>query len=176
MSGTAFGTSYSFARRTAAVAVVSLAAMLLVATLSIAALFLRAQIEHSRASALTQANVASSTMAAAMRFGGYEVINDALRVFDTGANHDSAAAYDRAGKLVAQRQRWYLGALRNLHQYGWKLPWYLRWVYWRQQLGLMLSVVLLVLVMATWAWSIMAYGFGVSPLLTALLEQLKCII
>jgi len=102
MSSTAFGTSYSFARRTAAVAMVSLAAMLLVATLSIAALFLRAQIEHSRASALTQANVASSTMAAAMRFGGYEVINDALRVFDTGANHDSAAAYDRAGKLVAQ--------------------------------------------------------------------------
>jgi len=102
MSGTAVGSSYSFARRTAAVAVVSLAVMLLVATLSIAALFLRAQIEHSRASALTQANVASSTMAAAMRFGGYEVINDALRVFDTGANHDSAAAYDRTGKLVAQ--------------------------------------------------------------------------
>lgn len=102
MSGTAVGSSYSFARRTAAVAVVSLAVMLLVATLSIAALFLRAQIEHSRASALTQANVASSTMAAAMRFGGYEVINDALRVFDTGADHDSAAAYDRTGKLVAQ--------------------------------------------------------------------------
>ncbi len=42
--------------------------------------------------------------------------------------------------LYHQRHRWYLGALRNLKAYGLKLPWHLRWVYWRQQAGLLLSL------------------------------------
>ncbi|MBT8227877.1 MAG: glycosyltransferase family 2 protein [Dactylosporangium sp.] len=46
---------------------------------------------------------------------------------------------DTPKKLIKQRERWYLGALRNLNDYGSRLPWHLRWVYWRQQAGLLLS-------------------------------------
>lgn len=42
--------------------------------------------------------------------------------------------------LQRQRRRWYLGALGNLWQYGTKMPWHLRWIYWRQQIGLALSI------------------------------------
>ncbi len=42
--------------------------------------------------------------------------------------------------LWQQRHRWYLGALRNLQAYGSRMPWHMRWVYWRQQAGLALSV------------------------------------
>lgn len=65
-------------------------------------------------------------------------------------------------KLLAQRRRWYLGALGNLHHYGWKLPWYLRWVYWRQQLGLLMSVFVLAFVMTAWVLSIAMEGIGLS--------------
>jgi cellulose synthase/poly-beta-1,6-N-acetylglucosamine synthase-like glycosyltransferase len=41
--------------------------------------------------------------------------------------------------LAAQRHRWYLGAMRNIVQYGRRLPWHLRWTYWRQQAGLLLA-------------------------------------
>jgi cellulose synthase/poly-beta-1,6-N-acetylglucosamine synthase-like glycosyltransferase len=41
--------------------------------------------------------------------------------------------------LSAQRHRWYLGAMRNIVQYGRRLPWHLRWTYWRQQAGLLLA-------------------------------------
>jgi cellulose synthase/poly-beta-1,6-N-acetylglucosamine synthase-like glycosyltransferase len=41
--------------------------------------------------------------------------------------------------LVAQRNRWYLGAMRNIVQYGRRLPWHLRWTYWRQQAGLLVA-------------------------------------
>lgn len=41
--------------------------------------------------------------------------------------------------LSAQRHRWYLGAMRNITQYGRRLPWHLRWTYWRQQAGLLLA-------------------------------------
>lgn len=41
--------------------------------------------------------------------------------------------------LSAQRHRWYLGAMRNILQYGRQLPWHLRWTYWRQQAGLLLA-------------------------------------
>jgi hypothetical protein len=41
--------------------------------------------------------------------------------------------------LSAQRHRWYLGAMRNIVQYGRRLPWHLRWTYWRQQAGLFLA-------------------------------------
>lgn len=42
--------------------------------------------------------------------------------------------------LYHQRHRWYLGALHNLAAYGRKLPIHLRFLYWRQQAGLYLSV------------------------------------
>jgi cellulose synthase/poly-beta-1,6-N-acetylglucosamine synthase-like glycosyltransferase len=41
--------------------------------------------------------------------------------------------------LVAQRHRWYLGAMRNIVHYGRLLPWHLRWTYWRQQAGLVFA-------------------------------------
>lgn len=97
-----FLSNYSLARRATLATVLTLVAMLSIAGVALAALFLKGLIDESRSSALTQANVASSTMSAAMRFGGYEVITEALRVFDTGAGHDSAAVYDPAGRLRAE--------------------------------------------------------------------------
>lgn len=47
---------------------------------------------------------------------------------------------EKVDKLVNQRERWYNGALVNLKAYGWSLPWYMRWVYWKQQIGLFLSL------------------------------------
>ncbi len=44
------------------------------------------------------------------------------------------------GKLYRQRHRWYLGALRNIGEYGRRMPWYMRWTYWRQQGGLAISL------------------------------------
>lgn len=44
-------------------------------------------------------------------------------------------------KIVKQRERWYNGALINLKSYGCTLPWYLKWVYWKQQIGLGLSMI-----------------------------------
>lgn len=41
--------------------------------------------------------------------------------------------------LVGQRHRWYLGAMRNVVHYGRRMPWHLRWTYWRQQAGLLLA-------------------------------------
>ena len=97
-----FLSNYSLARRATLATVLTLLAMLSVAGVALASLFLKGQIDETRVSALTQANVASSTMSAAMRFGGAEVIAEALRVFDTGAGHDSAAVYDRLGHLNAE--------------------------------------------------------------------------
>lgn len=96
-----FLSNYSLARRATLATVLTLVTMLSLAGAALAWLFLKGQIDESRVSALTQANVASSTMSAAIRFGGYEVIAEALRVFDTGVGHDSAAVYDRAGHLRA---------------------------------------------------------------------------
>lgn len=42
--------------------------------------------------------------------------------------------------LQQQRRRWYLGALGNLWHYGAKMPWYLRWIYWKQQAGLVAAI------------------------------------
>jgi cellulose synthase/poly-beta-1,6-N-acetylglucosamine synthase-like glycosyltransferase len=47
------------------------------------------------------------------------------------------------GKLYRQRHRWYLGALRNLREYGRRMPWHMRIIYWRQQVGLALSILVL---------------------------------
>lgn len=65
-------------------------------------------------------------------------------------------------KLGSQRMRWYLGALRNLRHYGRKLPPHMRWIYWRQQIGLMVTVLALaVYVLAlTLTLAMMAAGSG----------------
>jgi diguanylate cyclase len=94
--------SYSLARRITLTTVTTLVVMLLLAGLTLAAVFANAQIEQSRVAALTQASVASTTVAAAMRFGGTEVIAETLRVFDGGSDPDSAAVYDRQGRLVSE--------------------------------------------------------------------------
>jgi cellulose synthase/poly-beta-1,6-N-acetylglucosamine synthase-like glycosyltransferase len=44
------------------------------------------------------------------------------------------------GALWNQRDRWYLGALWNLRAYGLRMPWYMKMVYWKQQIGLFVSV------------------------------------
>jgi cellulose synthase/poly-beta-1,6-N-acetylglucosamine synthase-like glycosyltransferase len=55
---------------------------------------------------------------------------------------------ETSANLYRQRHRWYLGALRNLQNYGLRMPPHLRWIYWSQQLGLAVSV-LSILLMAT---------------------------
>lgn len=51
--------------------------------------------------------------------------------------------------LQKQRIRWYRGAIDNLRNYGTQLPGRLRWLYWRQQAGLVLSVVRTFLMLST---------------------------
>lgn len=102
MSIRRFFASYALARRATLATVATLVAMMLLAGLTLAALFARDQVEQGRIAALTQANVASSTVAAALRFGGKEVIAESLRVFDSGPDPDSAAVYDRQGRLLAE--------------------------------------------------------------------------
>ena len=97
-----FFAGYALARRATFATVATLLTMLLLAGLTLAALFAKDQIEQSRLAALTQANVASSTVAAGLRFGGAEVIAESLRVFDSGPDPDSAAVYDRQGRLMAE--------------------------------------------------------------------------
>lgn len=94
--------SYSLARRATFASVTALVSMLLVAGLTLAALFANSQIEQSRVAALTQASVASSTVSAALRFGGSQVIAESLYVFDSGPNPDSAAVYNRQGRLLGE--------------------------------------------------------------------------
>ena len=102
MSIRRFFASYALARRATFSTVATLLAMLLLSGLTLAALFARDQIEQGRIAALTQADVASSTVAAALRVGGKEVVADALRVFDSGLDPDSAAVSDRQGRLLAE--------------------------------------------------------------------------
>lgn len=56
---------------------------------------------------------------------------------------------ETAKNLYYQRHRWYLGALRNLQNYGKMLPKHLRWTYWRQQIGLGFAVAALLLIMTS---------------------------
>ncbi|WP_305783095.1 glycosyltransferase family 2 protein [Symbioplanes lichenis] len=69
----------------------------------------------------------------ALQACGYDVRSPA---YGMGATTD---VMESVPKLVAQRERWYLGALRNIAQYGRLMPFHMRWVYWRQQAGLLLS-------------------------------------
>ena len=94
--------SYSLARRVTIATVATLTMMLLLAGLTLALLFASDQIEQSRVSAMHQANIASSTVSAAVRFGGVDVISESLRAFDSGLGPGSAAVYDRKGQLLAE--------------------------------------------------------------------------
>lgn len=73
----------------------------------------------------------------ALQACGYRVLSPAGMLATTDV-------MDEVGKLIKQRERWYLGALRNLRQYGRQMPWHMRWVYWRQQTGLLLSALVTV--------------------------------
>ncbi|SEE83800.1 glycosyltransferase [Ruania alba] len=66
--------------------------------------------------------------------------------------------------LWQQRHRWYLGALRNLQAYGSRMPWHMRWVYWRQQAGLTLSVLAVAAHVILVAILLGIGGFTLSPL------------
>jgi len=84
---------------------------------------------------------------------------------------------DEFKKLKNQRVRWYQGALVNLKNFGTSLPWHMRWIYWKQQIGLLVSLIMfslicLVLIMTqiffggiiiTWIWLI--------PLVVLVLER-----
>lgn len=60
--------------------------------------------------------------------------------------------------LIRQRERWYLGAIRNITQYGRLLPGHMRWTYWRQQAGLALSAVVAVTYLVALAVSVAWFG------------------
>lgn len=64
--------------------------------------------------------------------------------------------------LQRQRRRWYLGALGNLWNYGTKMPWDLRWVYWRQQIGLGFAIVSCLLIFTAMGINIATGNFGFS--------------
>lgn len=95
---------------------------------------------------------------------------------------------EKLGALRKQRVRWYRGAIENLQAYGRKLPWHLRWTYWRQQFGLLLSVFVIVLMLAALGITITGYiggfvGFswpmflliGVLPTVVHLIERVSSV-
>lgn len=71
--------------------------------------------------------------------------------------------------LQRQRRRWYLGALGNLWHYGTKLPWHLRWVYWKQQIGLAFSVLTCAVILAALVINIAMGNMGFSWFFVVLL-------
>lgn len=66
------------------------------------------------------------------------------RVLSPAGMQATTDVMETVGKLAGQRERWYLGALRNIAQYGRRMPGHMRWIYWRQQAGLVLSAVVAV--------------------------------
>jgi cellulose synthase/poly-beta-1,6-N-acetylglucosamine synthase-like glycosyltransferase len=67
---------------------------------------------------------------------------------------------DTVKAVYHQRHRWYIGALGNIWHYGRRMPWFLRWVYWRQQAGLFMALLMFGLIAGANALSIAAYGIG----------------
>ncbi|WP_199515148.1 glycosyltransferase family 2 protein [Nucisporomicrobium flavum] len=61
-------------------------------------------------------------------------------------------------KLIGQRERWYLGAMRNIVQYGRLMPFHMRWTYWRQQVGLLLSAIVAAVYLIALAVSLIVFG------------------
>lgn len=88
---------------------------------------------------------------------------------------------DRPNKLINQRERWYNGALVNLKAYGLKLPWYLKWIYWKQQVGLFVSLLaFLTLCLLLIASSLISGGIAVTwfwaiPICLLAIERTKTV-
>jgi cellulose synthase/poly-beta-1,6-N-acetylglucosamine synthase-like glycosyltransferase len=78
----------------------------------------------------------------------------------------------KTSRLIRQRERWYNGALINLKSYGRSLPWYLRWTYWKQQIGLFLSLILLIMIVATIIINLFMNSLIITKLWLALLTIL----
>lgn len=87
-------------------------------------------------------------------FGRTEDNEITLAILKLGYSCPTANAFSQTdimeslNKLVKQRERWYNGALINLKSYGKSLPWYMRWIYWKQQIGLLISLILFLLIIA----------------------------
>lgn len=65
---------------------------------------------------------------------------------------------ETVAKLAGQRERWYLGAIRNITQYGLLMPLHMRWTYWRQQAGLLISALVAVLYLVALTVSLAVFG------------------
>lgn len=87
----------------------------------------------------------------ALQACGYSVLSPAGMLATTDV-------MDQVGKLVGQRERWYLGALRNIAQYGWSMPLHMRWTYWRQQVGLFLSAIVALVYVVALTVSLTVFG------------------
>jgi cellulose synthase/poly-beta-1,6-N-acetylglucosamine synthase-like glycosyltransferase len=93
-------------------------------------------------------------------FGRTEDNEMTLAILKLGYDCPAANAFsqtdvmDKLGKFILQRERWYNGALINLKSYGFSLPWNLRWIYWKQQIGLFLSLVFFLLMFITISLSV----------------------
>ena len=72
--------------------------------------------------------------------------------------HATTDVMETVPKLVGQRERWYLGALRNIAQYGRRMPFHMRWTYWRQQLGLFASAVIAAMYVVALTVSLAVFG------------------
>lgn len=68
------------------------------------------------------------------------------------------------GALRTQRERWYLGAMWNLRLYGRKMPLRMRSVYWRQQFGLLISTLSMILFVAVTAVLVAMQGMTLSSM------------
>ncbi|SNY28918.1 glycosyltransferase family 2 protein [Paractinoplanes atraurantiacus] len=88
---------------------------------------------------------------------------------------------DTVGKLAGQRKRWYLGALRNLAQYGRRMPGHMRWTYWRQQSGLFLSAVVAAVYLIALVASLAVFGgvdfrwYWAAPTVLLLIERVATV-
>lgn len=80
------------------------------------------------------------------------------RVLSPDGMHATTDVMETMAKLIGQRERWYLGALRNIAQYGRRMPVHMRWTYWRQQAGLLLSAVVAAVYLIALAVSLIVFG------------------
>lgn len=72
--------------------------------------------------------------------------------------HSITDVMETTTDLYHQRVRWYLGALQNIFDYKIKMPKWARLIYWRQQLGLMLSLILLPIMMTAFTlWGLTGF-------------------
>lgn len=62
---------------------------------------------------------------------GYECLSPEEMTTTTDVMESIKALWD-------QRVRWYLGALWNLRAFGFRMPWQMKLIYWKQQAGLLL--------------------------------------